>query len=196
MIAAGALIVIETVTSSSGIPPNSVSMSETVSTATPSRPDLAQRARMVGVMAHQRRHVERGREAGLAVLEQVVEALVGLRGGAEARELAHRPQPAAVHRRVDPARERILAGQPDRIVVSADPVGQIGRGVQRPDRLPGQRGERGVALGGQAVGRLPLLVGDGRDDRSCSSGFQATGVAGASGPGAARAYRVIPWTSS
>ena len=38
MIAAGALIVIETVTSSSGIPPNSVSMSSTVSTATPSRP--------------------------------------------------------------------------------------------------------------------------------------------------------------
>ena len=78
MIAAGALIVIDTVTSSSGIPANSVSMSATVSTATPSRPDLAQRARVVGVVAHQRGHVERGRETGLAVLEQVVEALVGL----------------------------------------------------------------------------------------------------------------------
>ena len=38
MIAAGALIVIDTVTSSSGIPANKVSMSRTVSTATPSRP--------------------------------------------------------------------------------------------------------------------------------------------------------------
>ena len=38
MIAAGALMVIETVTWSSGIPRNSVSMSSTVSTATPSRP--------------------------------------------------------------------------------------------------------------------------------------------------------------
>ena len=38
MIAAGALIVIETVTSSRGIPRNSVSMSSTESTATPSRP--------------------------------------------------------------------------------------------------------------------------------------------------------------
>ena len=38
MIAAGALIVIDTETSPSGIPANSVSMSTTVSTATPSRP--------------------------------------------------------------------------------------------------------------------------------------------------------------
>ena len=71
--------------------------------------DLAERARVIGVVAHQRRHVERGREAGLAVLEQVAEALVRLLGGAEAGELAHRPEPAAVHRRVDAARERIDA---------------------------------------------------------------------------------------
>ena len=38
MIAAGALIVIDTVTSSSGMPENSVSMSSSESTATPSRP--------------------------------------------------------------------------------------------------------------------------------------------------------------
>ena len=69
--------------------------------------DLAERARRVGVVAHQRRHVERGREPGLPVLEQVAEALVRLRRGAEAGELAHRPEPAAVHRRVDAARERI-----------------------------------------------------------------------------------------
>ena len=38
MIAAGALIVIETVTSPRSMPANSVSMSSSVSTATPSRP--------------------------------------------------------------------------------------------------------------------------------------------------------------
>ena len=38
MIAAGALIVIETLTSPRSIPANSVSMSSSVSTATPSRP--------------------------------------------------------------------------------------------------------------------------------------------------------------
>ena len=38
MIAAGALIVIDTLTSPRSIPSNSVSMSSSVSTATPSRP--------------------------------------------------------------------------------------------------------------------------------------------------------------
>ncbi len=38
MIAAGALIVIDTVTSPTSIPPNSVAMSSSVSIATPSRP--------------------------------------------------------------------------------------------------------------------------------------------------------------
>ena len=38
MIAAGALIVIDTETSPTSMPPNSVLMSSTVSTATPSRP--------------------------------------------------------------------------------------------------------------------------------------------------------------
>ena len=69
--------------------------------------DLAERARVVRVVAHQRRHVERRREPGLAVLEQVAEALVRLLRRAEARELAHRPELAAVHRGVDAARERI-----------------------------------------------------------------------------------------
>ena len=68
--------------------------------------DLALRARVVRVVAHQRRHVERGREPGLAVLEQVAEALVRLLRGAEAGELPHRPELAAVHRRIDAARER------------------------------------------------------------------------------------------
>ena len=72
-------------------------------------PDLAERAGVVRVVAHERRHVEGGREPGLTVLREVAEALVRLLRGAEAGELAHRPQPPAVHRRVHPARERVLA---------------------------------------------------------------------------------------
>ena len=68
--------------------------------------DLAQRPGVVRVIAHQRRHVERGRKAGLPVPEQVAEALVRLRRRPEARELPHRPQPPPVHRRIDAARER------------------------------------------------------------------------------------------
>ncbi len=70
--------------------------------------DLAQRARMIGVVAHQRRHVERRRQPRLAVLEQIPETLVRLRRRPEPRELPHRPQPAPVHRRIHTTRERKL----------------------------------------------------------------------------------------
>ena len=89
--------------------------------------DLAERAHVVGVVAHQRRHVEGGAQARLAVVEQVAEALVGLLGGAEAGELAHRPQPAAVHARVDAAGERILAREADPLLERADVLGRVER---------------------------------------------------------------------
>ena len=54
--------------------------------------DLALRLGRVGVVAHLGRQVEGDRQAGLALLEQVAEALVGLLGGREARVLAHRPE--------------------------------------------------------------------------------------------------------
>jgi hypothetical protein len=49
---------------------------------------------------------------GLAVLREVLEAPVGLPGGPEARVLAHRPGPAAVHRGVGPAGVGILPRVP------------------------------------------------------------------------------------
>src|SRR5919201_702757 len=70
---------------------------------------FASAAPVVRVEAHQGGHVEGRRQPCLAVIEQVAEALVRLLGGAEAGELPHRPQPAAVHRRVDAPRERSLA---------------------------------------------------------------------------------------
>src|SRR5439155_1077077 len=99
----------------------------------PFPPHLAERARMVGVVAHQRRHIEGGREPRLAVLEQVAEALVRLLGRAEAGELAHRPELASVHRRVDAARIGIDAGIPEiAVVVDLDVLGRVERVVRKP----------------------------------------------------------------
>ena len=120
-------------------------------------PDLAERARVVGVVAHQRRHVEGGREAGLPMVEQVAEALVRLLGGAEAGELAHRPEPAAVHRRVDAARERVRAGVAEvAVVVELDAL----RRVERLVLEPGDRAEElALPLGRRLVQlALPLVV--------------------------------------
>ncbi len=118
--------------------------------------DLAERARVVGVVAHQRRHVEGRREARLPVVEQVAEALVRLLGGAEAGELAHRPELPAVHRRVDAARERIDARVAEvAVVVDLDVLGRVERLVRKAgDR----RGELALALRRRVVElALPLF---------------------------------------
>ena len=74
---------------------------------------LAFAHRMVGVVTHQRRHVEVRRQAGLSLRDEILEAPVGVLAGAEAGDLPHGPQTAAIHRRIRPARERILPGQTD-----------------------------------------------------------------------------------
>src|ERR1051325_768285 len=74
--------------------------------------DLAPPAARVLVgrgVALQRGGAQRGGEARLALREEELESLVRLLGGAKARELAHRPQAAAVHRGLHAARERELA---------------------------------------------------------------------------------------
>ena len=70
--------------------------------------DLSRRARVVAVEAHQRRQVEGGRQPGLPLLQQELEALVRLSGSAEPGKLPHRPQPPAIHARVDAALKRVL----------------------------------------------------------------------------------------
>ncbi len=113
---------------------------------------LSESARVVGVVTHQRRHVERRREAGLTVVEQVAEALVRLLARAEAGELAHRPEPPAVHRGVDAARERVLAGAADRIVGRADAGRQVGGRVELAHGLAGERAELALGGGRRVVG--------------------------------------------
>ena len=103
------MIVIDVETWSSGIWSNAVRMSSIESIATPVRPDLAQAQRVVGVAPELRRQVERHREAGRALLEQVAVADVRLLRRRVARVLAHRPAPRAVHLGMDAARERVLA---------------------------------------------------------------------------------------
>ncbi len=82
--------------------------------------DFAERTRMVGVVAHQRREVERGGEPRLTVLEQELEPRVRVARAAESGELAHRPQLAAVAGGMNAARERIGAGNAEAVRRSAD----------------------------------------------------------------------------
>ena len=114
---------------------------------------------MVGVVAVERRQVEGDREAGLALREQVLEALVGVGGGAEAGELPHRPELAAVAGRVDAARVRELAGDADlalrvevRRLLGGDEVRHLHAGDRGEVLLP----ERHLGLGLRLRG-LPAL---------------------------------------
>ena len=70
--------------------------------------------------------------------DQVLEAPVRVLGGAEAGDLAHRPEPAAIHRRVGTARERILARQAD---VLGRRVGDVERRVDALQRQAAERAE-------------------------------------------------------
>src|SRR5690242_8158079 len=147
---AGPLIVIDVVTSPSGMPSKSTSTSAAESIATPQWP-TAERARVVGVAAHQRRHVEGDRQAAAALREDQLVALVGLLGVAEAGELPDRPRPAPVAPRVEPAGER----EPTR---PADPLevrDGSGRAVDRLHLDAGERREVGVPLPGGVVPLLP-----------------------------------------
>ena len=82
---AGPLIVIEVVTSPRSMPSNSASMSAARVDRDAAVADLAERLRVVGVAAHQGRHVEGDREPAAAAAEDHLVALVGLLGVAEAR---------------------------------------------------------------------------------------------------------------
>ena len=79
------LTVIDVVTSSSGMPSKSALHVVERRDRDALAADLAARARVVGVVAHERRHVEGGREAGLPLREQEVEARVGVLGACRSR---------------------------------------------------------------------------------------------------------------
>jgi hypothetical protein len=78
------------------------------------------------------------------VVEQVAEARVGLFDRAEAGELAHRPQPAAVHRVVGTPREGIGAWVAE--LLTRVEVAEVVLGVKRLDRMTRDRREQRLAL--------------------------------------------------
>ena len=93
-------------------------------------PDLALAERVVGVAAELGRQVERHREAGRAVLEEVAVTPVRVLGAREAGVLAHRPKAVAVHAVVDPACERVLARLAEPLL---QPFGDVARVIKLVD---------------------------------------------------------------
>ena len=76
-------------------------------------PDFAGRERVIRVVAHLRRQIEGDAQAADALREQIAVARVRFGRRSEPGVLPHRPQPAAVHRRLDAAGERKFPGEAD-----------------------------------------------------------------------------------
>ena len=100
--------------------------------------------RVVGVAPEQRRHVEGRRQAVTTGAQQLLEPFVGVRRRAEPGELAHGPQPGAVHGGVRPPGVGELPGQlrPLRPVHGLDGTPDIvskraARRGERSNPLPG-----------------------------------------------------------
>ena len=148
-------MVMEVDTSPIGMPSKSRSMSSRESTATPSVPTSPRAKRRVAIEAHQGRHVEGDGEAVLAVIQEVPEPLVGLRGRSVTGELAYRPEPAAVHVRVHAAGVRKLARIAELLVVVAL---DVIRRIEGFDRHARHGGELGVALRALRVRFLPAVL--------------------------------------
>ena len=100
----------------------------------PALPDLAERLGVVGVDPIEGGVVERDRQPGLPVLQEVAEPAVRVLGRSEAGEHPHRPEPAPIHRRMDPAGERGLA----RVADAVERPGGRARRVDPVDRYPAQ----------------------------------------------------------
>jgi hypothetical protein len=97
--------------------------------------DFALGERVVRIQADLRGQVEGDVQPGLAVGDQVLEALVGLPRVAEARVLAHRPGLLAVHQAVDAARERVFTRLAEHRQTAAGL--DVGRRVERLHRYAG-----------------------------------------------------------
>ncbi len=80
----------------------------------PDPADLRAGQRVGGVVPELCRQVERDRQRRLAAFEQEAEPFVRLLGRPEPGELAHRPEPAAIHRRIRAAGEGRVPGVPSR----------------------------------------------------------------------------------
>ena len=105
----------------------------------PAPSDLPLGAGMVGVVAHDRGHVECDAQTRLAVIEEIMVSPVRIARGPESGKLPHRPEPPAVHRRIDAPREGIFAGKSE-VAQVIEPGGVLLR-VERLYRLRRNRRE-------------------------------------------------------
>ena len=106
---AGELMVIDTVTSPSGMPRNRISMSSSELMDTPHLPTSPSDVGVIGVVAHERRQIEGHRKSGLSLAQQIKVAAIGFFRSGESRELPHGPELAPVHAFVNAARVGKLA---------------------------------------------------------------------------------------
>ncbi len=88
---------------------------------------------MVGVVAHQRRHVEIHRKPRLSLSDQILKTPISVGTGTKAGDLAHRPQAPAIHRRVRATRKGILTRQAD---ILERGLGAVERGIHTLERQP------------------------------------------------------------
>src|SRR5262249_25476102 len=126
--------------------------------------DLALGHLVVGVVAVEGRQVEGGREAGLAVLEEIVEPRVRLLRRAVAGELTHRPELPSIPGRMDAAGERVLA-RPAEVAIEIE-TGPAVRAGERLDRRAGDGRPvlpPGCGLRERLLGRLLPALAPGRD---------------------------------
>ena len=147
MTAAGELMVIEVVTSASGIWSKSTSISASELMATPHLPDFAFGKRMVGVVAHQRGQIERDGKSGLPLRKQIAKALRWCLRPCRSRRIAAWStggrdtswDECRACREARPGRPRSR---------SAFQSAQIGWGIKAANRIAGDGGEFCGALGG------------------------------------------------
>jgi len=119
-------------------------------------PDLAPGSLVIRVVSHERGKVERHREAGLPLAEQVMVPGVCVLRRPEPGELAHGPEAPPVHRGLDSAGVRVFTGEPH--VVQEFEVLDVRRRVEGRDLLVGDRGKTRKPLGRPGKERpQPLL---------------------------------------
>jgi hypothetical protein len=113
--------------------------------------DLAARQRVVGIEAHERRHVERRRQARLPVRQQIAKAAVRVLGRAEAGNIRIVQGLPRYIVSCGPARERELARAPS---LSRRPVGaEVGGCVDGGQRQAGLRFD-----GGRIFAVIPMVL--------------------------------------
>src|ERR1051325_2390210 len=107
---------------------------------------------MVGVITHQGRKIERSGKTGLPLRKEIAKALVRIFRGTEACELAHRPEPPAMHRRGNSAsvwRFARLAKIGIRV-----PAGEVSGSIEAPNRMGRYRREFRLTFGVLLQSRL------------------------------------------